>query len=574
VSYFILEDFRLGQDSRKSPLTAAPGTLTTLINGHITRGGELEKRRALVSTYTLPAGTFGLGAVGGQLYVFGSEADPGVPAGLLYQRLEHPTGEAMTQVLDVNIFNSKLYVVAKFADASIQHFYDGTRIDDFTDGKARGRFNITGGSVGAGVNKITSVKVNGVEILNTAVDWTTDNATTAAAVAVQITSYSSTPDYTASASGVTVVIEAPTAGTSFNGFPVVVTTAGDVTSSTPSAMADGIDETIAPGRVAVTFGTKVYTISDSSLVFSAVNDPTDYNDATGIGAGTINMSNHSAGSEVLTALRVFYDKLAIFAEEAVQIWFVEADDANNTQAQVIQNTGTNASRSVAAFGDGDVFYLARNGVRALKARDTNNVATVSEVGTAIDTDIIEFLATLTDDQIANAVATVEPIDKRYWLAIGDRVYVYSYFSGSKIAAWSTYEFGVSITDFAVLADRVYARAGDTVYLYGGEDNDTYDSSTVEFVVPYMDAKTPGNPKTLNAIDTVAEGTWSVQMCCNPKRSTEFDDLGTFTGSTLDTLANPAQGKSTYFAFKFTHEKPEYARFSRFVMYFEKDEAKA
>jgi hypothetical protein len=107
VSYFILEDFRLGQDSRKSPTTAAPGTLTTLVNGHITRGGDLEVRKSLVSTYELPTGTFGLGAVGGALYVFGSAPDPGVPSGITYQQLEHPSGSAMTQVLDVNIFRQQ-----------------------------------------------------------------------------------------------------------------------------------------------------------------------------------------------------------------------------------------------------------------------------------------------------------------------------------------------------------------------------------------------------------------------------------------------------------------------------------
>lgn len=572
MSYFILEDFRLGQDSRKSPLTAAPGTLTTLINGHITRGGDLEVRKSLVSTYTIPTGTFGLGAVGGHLYVFGSGVDPGVPAGLTYQRLQHPSGSAMTQVVCVNIFDSKLYVVAKFADGSTQHFFNGVLIDDFTDGKSRGSFTIVSGTNSAGVNKVSTVTVNGVEILGGAVDWVTSNSDTATAVAAQITTHGT---YTAVASGPKVIIAALTPGTAANGFVIVVTSAGDVTTGSLAPFADGIAQTVTPGDTAATFGTKVYTISRSSLVFSAINDPTDYNDTTGIGAGTINMSNHSSGSEVLTALQVFYNKLAIFAEEAVQLWFVEADDANNTQAQVIQNTGTSSSRSVAAFGDGDVFYLARNGVRALKARDTNNVATVSEVGTAIDTDVIDYLGTLTAAQVANAVAVVEPVDKRYWLSIGERVYVYSYFSGSKIAAWSTYEFGVSITDFAVLADRVYARAGDTVYLYGGADNDTYDADTVcEFLVPYMDAKTPGNTKSLEAIDMVAEGTWSIQMCSNPKRPDDFDDVGIFTGSTLDDLANPAHARGPYFAFKFTHQKAEYARFSRFIMYFEKDEAKS
>ena len=182
MSYFILEDFRLGQDSRKSPLTAAPGTLTTLTNAHITRGGEIEKRKAFTVAYELPAGTHALAAAGGRLYVFGSIAEPAeMPASVTYQRLQHPTGEDMTAVEGVTLFDGKLYVAASFADDSIHHFYDTTRIDDFADGFARGRITVAAGTASAGVNAVTSVKVNGVEILDTAVDWTTSNTATAAA---------------------------------------------------------------------------------------------------------------------------------------------------------------------------------------------------------------------------------------------------------------------------------------------------------------------------------------------------------------------------------------------------------
>lgn len=574
MAYFILEDFRLGQDSRKSPLTAAPGTLTTFVNGHITRGGELEKRKAFAEEYTLPSGTFGLAAAGGELYVFGSaEAPADLDPDINYQRLEHPTAEAMTQTEGVTVFDGKLYVSATFADDSIQHFYDGALIDDFADGFARARFTVAAGTSSAGVNMVTSVKVNGVEIMDTDVDWTTSNTETATLIAAQITSYASSPNYTATASGATVIVKAPTAGASFNGFDVTVTTAGDVVVNSITDMANGSDTAISPGKSVLTFGTKMYSTSGPRLVFSAVNDPTDYNDVTGIGAGSVNMSNFSTGSDILTALEVFYDKVAIFAEEAIQVWFLDADDAENAQAQVIQNTGTTSGRSVAPFGDGDVFYLANNGIRALKARDTNNIGTVSEVGTSIDTAVIDYLATLTETQIERAVAVVEPIDKRYWLAIGEKIFVYSFFAGPKIAAWSTYEVGVNITDFAVLRKRVYARSGDTIYLYGGENNAEYDASVVEFIVPYMDAKSPGNPKQLQAIDMVAEGTWDIKMAVNPDRPDDYDDCGIFTGSTLHKQTNGVDAYSPYFAFKFTHEKAEYARFSRFIMYFEKDDSK-
>lgn len=95
---------------------------------------------------------------------------------------------------------------------------------------AVGEFQITGGSHNAGVNKISSVKVNGVETLNAAVDWVTDNMTTAEAIAVSINTKVSSPEYTATTNGQRVLISAVAgSGSSPNGFSVVVKAAGNVT---------------------------------------------------------------------------------------------------------------------------------------------------------------------------------------------------------------------------------------------------------------------------------------------------------------------------------------------------------
>lgn len=573
MSYFLVEDFRLGQDSRKSTLTALPGTLTTLVNGHITRGGEIEKRKSFVSTYTIPSGTFGLIAASGTLYTFGSGVDPGVPAGITYQRLQHPSALAMTALLSADLFDGDIYAIAEYSDGSVYHFFDGTRITDLVDGKARGSFNVTAGTSNPGVNRVTSVKVNGIEALNTAVDWTTSHSNTASLIATQINSYASTPEYTATADGVTVIVSANAAGTASNGYVISVTVGGDVTVSTPTTLSGGLDAAITGGRTAVTFGSKVYATSSSQLLFSAVDNPTDFNDSSGVGSGAIDMANYSSGSAELTALEPFYGQLAVFAEDAIQLWNMVADPDDNTQTQILRNTGTFASKSVVSVGDGDVFYLARNGVRALKSMDSSSLGTVSDVGIAIDDDVIEHLATLTTAQREAAVAIVEPTDKRYWLAVGTKVFVYSYFPGSKISAWSTYTPGFTISDFAVLAGRVYARASNTVYLYGGAANTTYDTSELTFVIPYLDAKSPGNPKQLLGIDMVAEGDWFVQMASNPGAPEDYDDIGTFSDSTFDNLNNAAYGRSTYFGFKFTQDDAEYARFSRFAMHFKKDAAK-
>ena len=77
-------------------VTATPGTLVTLENAHITRGGEIEKRPAFVELADLPSNTTGLAASGGQIYVFGDAAPssinfaPGTPSNINYVRLQHP----------------------------------------------------------------------------------------------------------------------------------------------------------------------------------------------------------------------------------------------------------------------------------------------------------------------------------------------------------------------------------------------------------------------------------------------------------------------------------------------------
>ena len=146
MAYVLVEDFRGGLDSRRSNVTATPGTLITLKNAHITRGGEIEKRPAFVPLATLPSNTTGLAAANGQIYVFGSDASSavtfasGTPANVNYVRLQQPSGTALTKVLDTDFFDGQVYASAQFADGRIYHYYNGTRITDWFDGRSRYQF--------------------------------------------------------------------------------------------------------------------------------------------------------------------------------------------------------------------------------------------------------------------------------------------------------------------------------------------------------------------------------------------------------------------------------------------------
>jgi hypothetical protein len=114
--------------------------------------------------------------------------------------------------------------------------------DSLLGAAAETTFSVTAGTETAGVNMITSLLINSVEVINTNVDWTGTDTITAAAIATEINATTTTPNYYASSDGAVVTVSAlVTAGTTHNTFVLAETVAGDMTISTPAAMAGGVD---------------------------------------------------------------------------------------------------------------------------------------------------------------------------------------------------------------------------------------------------------------------------------------------------------------------------------------------
>lgn len=649
MSYLVIQDFKIGMDRRKSRVTGQPGALWTGVNGHITRGGDFEGRKKFVAKYTLPTGaTKGCGAVGGQLYTWGAGPTPGgFPAGMSYQQLAHPTNPVatITEILYVTTFSGKLYVVARFSDGNIYHYYDGSRVlswdsiassvasnnavasslasridavtsytasavgsvvtitaafagtpfsiagstsnggavNDQTvtivevqpnvtavvEIRATATLTITGGTANPGVNRMTNLAVNGVNILGANVDWVTSNSATAAAIAAQINTFTSAPDYTAAAVGATITITAAAGtGAAPNGFVVTPTNGGNLTTSNTNmgggvtavtAVAqiatatiggtfeaadtyivtlDGTDYIVSgsaagTGTTALTYKQKVYSVTNSLLYFSALNAPTQF--GSGIGSGYINMANQNEGDETLTTAQEYQGDLAVFSRNNIRVWSIDVDPLNNLAKQTVSNTGTLAPRSVIPYGNIDVFYLHDSGVRSLRARDASNSPAVNDVGVAIDSFIQEYMSEIGETRSQKAVSAIEPIDGRYWVALGNRIFVFSYFPGSKINAWTYYDLttdiGASdITDIVKINNRVYIRAGDFVYLYGGDGNNIYPNTgecVTEMILPFLAAGTPATFKGLTAFDAVMDGTWRCWLLPDPSDETVELEIGTF-----------------------------------------------
>lgn len=129
MPYLQVNDFKFGMDRRRKRVAGVPGTLWLGKNVHITRGGDIERRLKFVPVYNV-SGSFGAASLHSQPYTFGSAALT-MPVGVQYQRLQAPSGAAMTKLLDVKTFSGKFYAIAEYADGTVHHFYDGTRVSNW-----------------------------------------------------------------------------------------------------------------------------------------------------------------------------------------------------------------------------------------------------------------------------------------------------------------------------------------------------------------------------------------------------------------------------------------------------------
>lgn len=470
MPYVVVEDFKIGLDRRKERATGVPGSLWECTNAHITRGGEIRKRKKLVPEITLPAGiTHGLQSVGNSFYVFGSQSPPTMPPGVLYQQLQHPTGAPMVDILDSAAFAGKTYAIAKYSDDSIHHFKDGVRITDW-DG---------------GANK-------------------------------------------------------------------------------PQAK----------GTVCRTAKQSMRVLVGSTAWSSKTKDPGVF-DSTVIGSGFQDMATEDESSEDLTALAPYQSSMAFFANTNIQIWNIDVDPAKNVYVSTISNTGTRAKKSVVPVGNSDLYYLSDSGIRSLRARDASNVAFVSDVGNPIDKLVVDHMSGLTIDQVSRACGVMEPVDGRFMEALGDKVYVFSQFPGSRINAWSIYEPGFTISNWMVHQTRLYARSGDVIYRYGGADNNTYDSSEednypVTVTIPFLSAGRISDDKIIVGYDIAIQGDWEVFLLTDPRdedRYTKLGDISEFTNVTQDLAAS---GVSTHMALKLVNRTPGPAWIGNLSLLYELD----
>lgn len=436
--------------------------------------------------------------------------------------------------------------------------------------------NFAGGT-DAVTSSITNIQIDGVAIIASPVSYVTDNPTTATAIAAAITADVSTPEYTAISVGETVVITASTAGTEANGRAVVITTANDfvVTPSSGLTMSGGAVTagTFTPGSFVATIGSKMNSLSGPNWHFSGIREPTKWT-TDAIGAGFVDLSTYSSGSEELIAIAPYQANVAIFSETNVQIWFADPDPALNTQTQILNNTGTSAANSVTQFGDSDIFYLNESGIRSLRARDSSNAASTSDIGVPIDGLVTEALAAVSVLDRDKIFGLIEPRDGRFWMIIGDTVFVLSYFRAERtVSAWTTYTLPGEIEAAVVFNRKVWLRVGNKVYVYGGTGADrTYDDTECVVRTPFLDADNPTQRKYLSGIDVAAEGEWEVYVSADVNAPDASELIGIVQDSTFMDGRIPGRGSASHYSFTFKSRGTGPHKLGSLVMHFQVDQS--
>jgi hypothetical protein len=328
------------------------------------------------------------------------------------------------------------------------------------------------------------------------------------------------------------------------------------------------------GRVAKTDGDKLYLGSGSILSFSKIADPLTFFPHEN-GAGFVNFNSHFGGSEDITGIESFGTNLAVFSASAVQIWRTDADPAKMARLQTMPNTGALSGRSVASYGDSDVFYLAKQGIRTLRPRGDTELGEVGDIGAPIDALVTEWVASQHPATVARAQSAVEPVGGHYWLAVGRKAFVFSYFRSSKISAWSAYDLPFTVDRFVVAQQAFYALGTDrAVYQYGGPAGDEWDDGEILVETPFLSLTAPATHKALKGLDIIAPlGEWDYDLLLNPDSPDVVAMAGRgLTGTTTPELNIPLNGISTHAALRLRCTKPGPARLSAIILHFVKGDA--
>lgn len=279
-------------------------------------------------------------------------------------------------------------------------------------------------------------------------------------------------------------------------------------------------------------GNRLYMAAGTFFYFSKIGDAELW-EQQDTGAGFIEISDNYAAPANILALTRYQGRLAVLCRNVIEVWSTNADPGSFGQTQTLENIGTLAAQSVQSMGDYDVMFLHDTGIRSLRVRDASLNGFITDIGSPIDRLITDSLLAHTSAENEAACAIIEPSTARYWLYLNGVIYVLSYYPSLRMIAWSTYnpshataegaeETVFAVEKFLIQDGRVYvlSTTGE-IFLYGGDDNETYDYVEASVETPWLDSKTPYKNKQFTLINASFKGRWAIEAGADPMSDLEL-----------------------------------------------------
>jgi hypothetical protein len=432
--------------------------------------------------------------------------------------------------------------------------------------RATATITITGGSNSPGVNYVGHVALGANNLLTKNVDFVLDNSGTANAVALAITS-AAVAGYSATVVGNVITILAPPGlGAGINGTSPVVTAAGNVTDSL-TAFAGGVSAVaavqqieqvavsattpdtldtwkitvngttyLAIGRGSAT-STLIHTVArrvwcpvGSIVYFCKLSNPAVWSGVVtpSTDPGLIDTSQDSEGTEDIVSIAEHNGNTAFFSDTGIRIYQLNTDATLISLVQALRNTGSIARNVTLQYRNSDLYYVATTGLSAIRSRLGSNYSSVHDVGTAITSYLQDFVKQVGDSVALEAAAVIEPVAGLYMLGISNRIFALADYPETAVSGWTEIALPFTIEQLVRIGRRVMARAGSTIYVYGGIAGNVYPAANelpVEVETYYLTASDPAGKKDEGGFDMAGSGTWYVEMRVDPDDTTKTVRVG-------------------------------------------------
>lgn len=262
-------------------------------------------------------------------------------------------------------------------------------------------------------------------------------------------------------------------------------------------------------KIVTKTASKIWSGNGDTVRFSATNAPRDWTTAND--AGFLPVGLQQSGSRDCTALGTYKNRLVAFFPDSSQIWQVDVDPANHKYLQSV-DIGTQLPSAHENMA-GDVFFLSPGGVKSITRQDQTDNLIDDDVGSPVDRLVLEGSTINT----ATAKAAYYQGGGQYWLYSGTKALIYTFSRSSSVSAWSVYEFPFSLDYLTELDAQLYIRSGNDVYRVDRTvHSDDGTLFGVEIELAFLDFKSPGVLKQIQAMDAVITGSADISHRFDPR----------------------------------------------------------